>query len=41
MAISIGIDFGTTYSAVAFIDPITKLPKIITNSEGSKIKALK
>lgn len=37
MSISVGIDLGTTFSAVAYIDPKTKLPQIITNSEGSKL----
>ena len=37
MAISVGIDLGTTFSAVAYIDPQTKLPKIIPNREGNKI----
>ena len=37
MAISVGIDLGTTYSVVAYIDPVTKQPKIIPNSEGRKI----
>ena len=35
MSISVGIDLGTTFSAVAYIDPKTKLPQIIPNSEGS------
>ena len=37
MAISVGIDLGTTFSAVAVIDPQTKLPKIVPNREGNKI----
>ena len=37
MAISVGIDLGTTFSAVAYIDPKTKLPQIIPNGEGSKL----
>ena len=37
MAVLVGIDLGTTYSAVAFIDPQTNLPKIIPNIEGNKI----
>ena len=37
MAISVGIDLGTTFSAVAYINPNTKLPQIIPNSEGSKL----
>jgi chaperone protein dnaK len=37
MSTSVGIDLGTTFSAVAYIDPKSKLPKIIPNSEGSKL----
>lgn len=37
MAISVGIDLGTTFSAVAHIDEETMQPVIITNSEGKKI----
>lgn len=37
MSMSVGIDLGTTFSAVAYIDPKTKLPQIIPNSEGSKL----
>lgn len=37
MSISVGIDLGTTYSAVAFINPKTKLPQIIPNREGNKL----
>jgi len=37
MAISVGIDLGTTFSAVAVIDPQTNLPKIVPNREGGKI----
>jgi molecular chaperone DnaK len=37
MAVSVGIDLGTTFSAVAIIDPQTKLPKIVPNREGGKI----
>lgn len=37
MAVSVGIDLDTTYSAVAFIGPQTNLPKIIPNIEGNKI----
>ncbi|GHV94000.1 molecular chaperone DnaK [Spirochaetia bacterium] len=33
----VGIDLGTTFSAVARINPQTGLPEIIPNSEGSKI----
>lgn len=37
MSISVGIDLGTTFSAVAYIDPKSKLPQIIPNSEGNKL----
>ena len=37
MAVSVGIDLGTTFCAVAYIDPQTKMPKIIPNTEGNKI----
>jgi len=37
MPVSVGIDLGTTFSAVAYIDPQTKLPKLIPNSDGNKI----
>lgn len=37
MSISVGIDLGTTFSAVAYIDPKSKLPRIIPNSEGNKL----
>jgi molecular chaperone DnaK len=37
LAVSVGIDLGTTFSAVAYIDPQTKLPKIIPNREGKNI----
>ncbi|MDR1802848.1 MAG: Hsp70 family protein [Treponema sp.] len=37
MAVSVGIDLGTTFSAVAFIDPKTKQPRIIPNREGNRI----
>ncbi len=37
MSVSVGIDLGTTFSAVAYIDPKTKLPQIIPNGEGSKL----
>lgn len=32
----IGIDLGTTNSAVAIIDPLTKEPKILENSQGAR-----
>ena len=37
MSVSVGIDLGTTYSAVAVIDKETNLPRIVPNSEGNKI----
>lgn len=37
MSVSVGIDLGTTYSAVAIVDPNTKLPRVIPNREGMKI----
>lgn len=37
MGISVGIDLGTTFSAVAIIDKSTKLPTIILNKDGEKI----
>jgi len=37
MAVSVGIDLGTTFSAVAIIDPQTKMPKIVPNREGYNI----
>jgi len=37
MPISVGIDLGTTYSAVAVIDQETNLPKIVPNREGKNI----
>lgn len=37
MGVSVGIDLGTTFSAVAYINPKTKHPEIIPNSEGSRI----
>lgn len=37
MSVSIGIDLGTTFSAVAIVDPQTQKPKIIPNCEGNKI----
>ena len=37
MGISVGIDLGTTFSAVAYIDPKSNLPQIIPNSEGKRI----
>jgi len=37
MAVKIGIDLGTTFSAVAIVDSQTNIPKIIPNSEGGKI----
>ena len=37
MSICVGIDLGTTFSAVAYVDPKTNLPQIITNREGNKL----
>jgi len=37
MAISVGIDLGTTFSAVAYIDKLSNQPKVIPNSEGKRI----
>ena len=37
MSVSVGIDLGTTYSAVAYVEPKTGLPQIIPNSEGKKL----
>lgn len=37
MAVSVGIDLGTTFSAVAIVDTQTKMPKIVPNGEGNKI----
>lgn len=35
MSLIVGIDLGTTYSVVSYIDPNTKEPKIIKNSKGN------
>ena len=37
MSVSVGIDLGTTYSAVAYVPEGENTPKIIMNSEGRKI----
>lgn len=37
MSVSVGIDLGTTFSAVAYIDPKTRQPTIIPNTEGRRI----
>ena len=37
MSISVGIDLGTTFSAVAYIDPKRKSSQIIPNREGKRI----
>ena len=37
MSASVGIDLGTTFSAVAYVDPKTRLPKIIPNREGRNL----
>ena len=36
MGLTVGIDLGTTYSVVAYIDPATKTPVIINNKYGNK-----
>lgn len=37
MGVSVGIDLGTTFSAVAIVDPKTNLPQIVPNKDGEKI----
>lgn len=37
MSVSVGIDLGTTFCAVAYINPATGLPQIIPNGEGNKL----
>lgn len=37
MSVSVGIDLGTTFSAVAYVNPKTNRPVIIPNGEGAKI----
>lgn len=37
MGVSVGIDLGTTFSAVAFVDKATNEPKIVLNEDGEKI----
>ena len=37
MGKTIGIDLGTTYSAVAYVDPATGVPRILPNKEGNKL----
>lgn len=37
MAVSVGIDLGTTFSAVAIIEPQTKTSRIVPNAEGNNI----
>ena len=37
MSVSVGIDLGTTFSAVAYIDPKTRQPAILPNREGGRI----
>ena len=36
MGLTVGIDLGTTYSVVAYIDPVSKAPAIIGNKYGNK-----
>lgn len=35
MSLTVGIDLGTTYSVIAYIDPLTKKPVIIKNRYGN------
>ena len=37
MGIAVGIDLGTTFSAVAYVNPKTGLPEIIRNREGKRL----
>lgn len=37
MPISVGIDLGTTFSSVAYVNPKTNKPEIILNRDGEKI----
>ena len=37
MALRVGIDLGTTFSSVAYVDKKTGLPKVIPNMEGDAI----
>lgn len=37
MGVSVGIDLGTTFSAVAIVDKSTNEPKIVLNQDGEKI----
>ncbi|GHU52964.1 hypothetical protein AGMMS49975_09920 [Clostridia bacterium] len=37
MTYSVGIDLGTTFSAVAIVDEATRMPRIVNNGEGAKI----
>lgn len=37
MGVSVGIDLGTTFSAVAIMNKTTNLPEIVLNKEGEKI----
>lgn len=37
MGVSVGIDLGTTFSAVAIVDKTTNEPKIVLNEDGEKI----
>ncbi len=37
MGVTVGIDLGTTFSAVAWINPKTQRPEIIPNSDGERI----
>ena len=37
MSVSVGIDLGTTYSAVAYLDPKSQRPTIVPNREGRSL----
>lgn len=37
MAVSVGIDLGTTFSAVAIVDSGSGMPRVVSNGEGAKI----
>lgn len=35
MALIVGIDLGTTYTVISYIDQVTKEPRIIKNKKGN------
>lgn len=35
MALIVGIDLGTTYTVISYIDQVTKEPRIIKNKKGT------